>query len=103
MSNANGAIVSAVQYTNAGQLAGMTLGGVVYQGTVTKPVTVNLGYDSLQQWFLTSVTVGSTTLFSQAQTYDNVGNIIQLSTTLPTSSGGSKADNQSFAMMRSIA
>ncbi len=96
MSSANGAIVSGVQYTNAGQLAGMTIGGVAYQGTVTKPVTMSMAYDSIQRPTSTSVSVNGTSLFSQGQTYDNVGNIIQLTSTLPSSNGGSKRDNQSF-------
>ena len=85
-----------VQYTNSGQAAGMTLGGIAYQGTVTTPVTVSLGYDSLQRVTSDSVAVGNKTLFSQTQTYDNVGNMLQLATTVPTTSGGSLTDNQAY-------
>ena len=95
-SNANGAIVSAVQYSNVGQLTGMTLGGTIYQGTATTPVQINIGYDGIQRPISTSVSVGNTTFFSQEQTYDNVGNVLQLSTTLPSRNGGSLTDNQSF-------
>ncbi len=96
MGTANGNIVSAVQYTNAGQLAGMTLGGVIYQGAATTPVQLNLGYDGIQRPTSLGVSVGGTSIFSQTQTFDNVDNVLQLSTTLPTSSGGSRTDNQSF-------
>ena len=96
MTTANGAIVSDVRYTNAGQLAGMTIGGVAYQGTVTTPVTMSMGYDGIGRPNSTGVSVNGTTLFNQTQTYDNVGNVLELSTTLPSGSGGSLTDNQSF-------
>ena len=96
MSTANGSLVSAIQYTNSGQAAGMTVGGLTYQGVATTPVTFRLGYDSLQRVISDQVSVGSATLFNQTQTYDNVGNVLQLSTTVPTTSGGSLTDNQSF-------
>ena len=42
-------------------------------------------------------TGASSPFWSQQRTFDNAGNILQLSTTLPTvSGGGSKTDNQSF-------
>jgi len=43
-----------------------------------------------------SATVGSTTICSQGRTYDNVGNVLQLATTVPTVGGGTQTDNQSF-------
>ncbi len=42
-------------------------------------------------------TGASSPFWNQQRTFDNAGNILQLSTTLPTVSGGSsKTDNQSF-------
>lgn len=35
-------------------------------------------------------------IWSQARTYDNVGNVISLNTTLPKAGGGTQTDNQSF-------
>jgi RHS repeat-associated protein len=96
MSDANGAIVSAAQYTNAGQLSGMTLGGVIFQGVPTTSVQMNFGYDGIQRPLSTSVSVSGNSIFNQVRSYDNVGNVIGLNTTLPTTSGGSQTDNQSF-------
>ncbi len=96
MSNSNGAIVSAVQYTNAGQLAGMTLGGMIFQGAPTTSVQTNFGYDEIQRPLSTSAAINGNPIFNQSRIYDNVGNVIGLDTTLPTMSGGSQTDNQSF-------
>jgi len=40
--------------------------------------------------------VGSSTIWSQTRTYDNVGNVLQLATTVPIVGGGTQTDNQSF-------
>ena len=96
MSNSNGAIVSAVQYTNAGQLAGMTLGGMIFQGAPTTSVQTNFGYDEIQRPLSTSAAINGNAIFNQSRIYDNVGNVIGLDTTLPTMSGGRQTDNQSF-------
>jgi hypothetical protein len=39
---------------------------------------------------------GCTTIWSQGRTYDNVGIVLQLATTVPTIGGGTQTDNQSF-------
>jgi hypothetical protein len=55
-----------------------------------------VGYDGIQRPQSTSATEGSSTIWSQARTYDNVGNVLQLATTVPTVGGGTQTDNQSF-------
>ncbi len=37
-----------------------------------------------------------TTIWSQGRAYDNVGNVLQLATTVPTTRGGTLTENQSF-------
>jgi RHS repeat-associated protein len=96
MSDSAGTIVSAVQYTNTGEISSMTIGGLIYQGSATIPLKVNIGYDSIQRPLSLSATVGGNTLLTQQRVYDNVGNVLSLDTTLPTTSGGNRTDNQSF-------
>jgi hypothetical protein len=52
--------------------------------------------DGIQRPQSTSASVGGSTIWSQGRTYDNVGNTLQLSTTVPTVGGGTQTDNQSF-------
>ncbi len=95
-SDANGAIMSGVQYTPAGLFSSLTLGGLTYKGSATTPLKINLGYDNIQRPLSVSAVVSGNTLLNQQRTYDNVGNVENLYTTLPTTGGGSKTDNQSF-------
>ena len=95
-SDSNGSILSGVQYTNAGLVSSFKIGGLTYQGTATTPLTINVGYDGIQRPLSVSAVVNGSTLLTQTRTYDNVGNVENLSTTLPTTSGGSKTDSQSF-------
>ncbi len=96
MTDSNGNLVSGVQYSNAGQISALTIGGLIYHGVATTPVTVNLGLDGIQRPLSVSASVNGQTLLSQQRTYDNVGNVLQLATTIPTTGGSSLTDNQSF-------
>ena len=63
---------------------------------MTTPVNVSLGSDRLQRVTSKNVAAGSKTLFSQTQTYDNVGNVLAPSTTVPTITGSSLTEKQSY-------
>ena len=90
-------LVGQVSYTNDGQLAGLALGGTGSKGSIPTPVlTTATLYDSIQRPLSTSVTVSGQTLWSQQRTYDTVGNVLGLSTTVPTQGGGSATENESF-------
>jgi hypothetical protein len=52
--------------------------------------------DGIQRSQSTSAIKGGNTIWSQGRTYDNVGNVLQLATTVPTVGGGTQTDNQSF-------
>lgn len=93
-------LVGQVNYTPWGQLAGMAMGG---SGPKASPPTntlfsTALGYDVIQRPLSISATMSGQTqaFFSQARTYDAIGNVTQLLTTIPTSGGGTKNDNQSY-------
>ena len=96
LSESGGSIVSAVQYTVSGQMASMALGGLTYQGTPTTMIKYALSYDGIKRPLTTTTSIAGTTIFNQTRTYDNVGNVLQLNTTLPTTTGGSQTDFQSF-------
>jgi RHS repeat-associated protein len=84
-------------YTGSGQLSSLAIGGSgPKSGTPTPVFTENFGYDGIQRPQSTSATVGGSTIWSQARTYDNVGNVLQLATTVPTTGGGTLTENQSF-------
>jgi RHS repeat-associated protein len=84
-------------YTGSGQLSSLAIGGSgPKSGTPTPVFTENFGYDSIQRPQSVSATVVSSTIWSQGRTYDNVGNVLQLATTVPTVGGGTQTDNQSF-------
>ena len=87
-------------YVNSGQLAGIAVGGTANKTSVpTSIFSTSLGYDGMQRPVSSSATRtgASSPFWSQQRTFDNAGNILQLSTTLPTvSGGGSKTDTQSF-------
>jgi YD repeat-containing protein len=89
-----------VSYLNSGQLAGLAIGGTANKTSVpTSIFSTSLGYDGMQRPVSSSATRtgASGPFWSQQRTFDNAGNILQLSTTLPTVSGGSsKTDDQSF-------
>jgi RHS repeat-associated protein len=42
------------------------------------------------------VSVDGTSIFAETRTYDNVGNVLNVNTTLPTTAGASQTDNQAF-------
>ncbi len=93
-------LVGQVSYTNTGQLAGLAIGGSAAKTSVpTNSVfSTTMGYDGIQRPVSSSATLtgASTPFWSLTRTLDNDGNVLQLSTTLPTTSGGSLTDNQSF-------
>ncbi|GCE23174.1 hypothetical protein KDK_69740 [Dictyobacter kobayashii] len=90
-------LVGQVSYTNAGQLAGMAFGGTGFTTSVPTPTfSTSLSYDGIQRPLTSTATRSGTTFWSQTRTYDNVGNVINLNTTVPTTTNGTKTDSQSF-------
>ncbi len=89
-----------VSYINSGQLAGIAVGGTANKTSVpTSIFSTSRSYDGMQRPVSSSATRtgASSPFWNQQRTFDNAGNILQLSTMLPTVSGGSsKTDNQSF-------
>ncbi|GCE23195.1 RHS repeat-associated core domain-containing protein [Dictyobacter kobayashii] len=90
-------LVGQISYTNAGQLAGMAFGGTGLTTNVPTPVfSTSLSYDGIQRPLTSTATRSGTTFWSQTRTYDNVGNVINLNTTVPTTTNGTKTNSQSF-------
>ncbi|GCE23204.1 RHS repeat-associated core domain-containing protein [Dictyobacter kobayashii] len=90
-------LVGQVSYTNAGQLSGMAFGGSAVPTSVPTPVfSTSLSYDGIQRPLTSTASRSGTTFWNQTRTYDNVGNVINLSTTVPTTTNGTKTDSQSF-------
>src|SRR5579875_1755397 len=86
-----------VSYANNGQVSGMAIGGSGPKASVPTPVfTTATTYDSIQRPLSTSVTEAGQTVWSQTRTYDNVGNVLGLSTVVPTQGGGSMTENEAF-------
>ncbi|HLG76689.1 MAG TPA: RHS repeat-associated core domain-containing protein, partial [Ktedonobacteraceae bacterium] len=90
-------LVGKVSYTNNGQIAGMAIGGMAPKASVPTPIfSTATTYDAIQRPLSTSATEAGQTIWSQTRTYDNVGNVLGLSTTVPTQSGGSATENEAF-------
>ncbi|HVB74905.1 MAG TPA: hypothetical protein VNE38_15240 [Ktedonobacteraceae bacterium] len=90
-------LVGQVSYTNDGQVAGLAMGGSGPKGSIPTPVfSTATQYDSIQRPLSNSVIEAGQTLWSQTRTYDNVGNVLGLSTVVPTQGGGSATENESF-------
>jgi hypothetical protein len=86
-----------VSYANDGQVSGMAIGGSGPKASVPTPIfTTSTTYDSIQRPLTNTVTEAGQTLWSQTRTYDNVGNVLSLSTVVPTQSGGSMTENEAF-------
>jgi RHS repeat-associated protein len=67
-----------------------------YGGALVPVFTTATTYDSIQRPLSTSVTEAGQTVWSQTRTYDNVGNVLGLSTVVPTQGGGSMTENEAF-------
>jgi len=90
-------LVGKVSYTNNGQIAGMAIGGTAPKASVPTPIfSTATTYDAIQRPLSTSATEAGQTIWSQTRTYDNVGNVLGLSTVVPTQSGGSATENEAF-------
>ncbi|GER89989.1 hypothetical protein KDW_41510 [Dictyobacter vulcani] len=90
-------LVGQVSYTNAGQVAGLAFGGSAAKSSVPTPVfSTTMGYDGIQRPVSSSASKAGSTFWNQNRTYDNVGNVLGVSTTLPTTTGGTQKDVQSF-------
>lgn len=90
-------LIGQISYTNNGQVSNLAFGGSGAKGSVPTPVfTTATTYDGIQRPLSTNTSVAGHTIWSQTATYDNVGNVLGLSTTVPTQSGGSATDNESF-------
>ncbi|GHO82245.1 hypothetical protein KSZ_02510 [Dictyobacter formicarum] len=75
-------LVSQVSYTNGEQLSGIAFGGTGLTTSMPTPTfSTSLSYNG--RW-------------SQTRTYDNAGNVINLNTTVPTTTNSTKTDSQSF-------
>src|SRR5579883_966889 len=90
-------LVGKVSYTNNGQIAGMAIGGMAPKASVPTPIfSTATTYDAIQRPLSTSATEAGQTIWSQTRTYDNVGNVLGLSTVVPTQSGGTATENEAF-------
>jgi len=91
-------LVGSTSYTPWGQISGTAIGGSGPKASgPTVPVyTTAVSYDGIQRLQGSSATRNSRTFWSQTRTYDNVGNVLGLSTTVPTQGGGTKTDVQAF-------
>ena len=90
-------LVGQTSYQDNGLLSGLALGGTGPKGsTPTALFSLAQGYDGIQRVVNTSATEGSTTLFSQTRTYDNVGNALGLATTTLAQSGSAVSENEAF-------
>ncbi|MBA2392723.1 MAG: hypothetical protein H0V70_08245, partial [Ktedonobacteraceae bacterium] len=88
-----------INYTNTGQLSGLDIGGNGAKASVPTPVfSTTLGYDGILRPISSSATVtgASAPLWSLTRTLDNVGNVLQTTSTVPTTTGSSVTDTQSF-------
>src|SRR5581483_10824984 len=90
-------LVGQVTYTNNGQTASLAMGGTAAKASIPTPVyTSTTTYDGIQRPLSTKITEASQTIWSQTRTYDNVGNVLGLSTVVPTQGGGSATENEAF-------
>ncbi len=91
-------LVGLTSYLTSGQISGFALGGSGPKAQTPSNSVFNTsyGYDGIQRTLSSSATLGGTTFWSQTRTYDNVGNVLQLSATVPLTGGGTQTDNQSF-------
>jgi hypothetical protein len=90
-------LASQIGYTNDGLLSSMAIGGSASKTSTPTPVfTISIGYDGIQRAVSTQATRNGTTFWNQTRTYDNVGNVLSLNTILPTTSGSTQTEMQSF-------
>jgi RHS repeat-associated protein len=91
-------LVGQTTYNTWGSLAGMSMGGSgpKASGPTTPIFTTAFGYDSIERPLSRSATRNSVTFWSQALTYDNVGNILGATTTVPTVSSGTLTQSEAF-------
>ncbi len=89
--------MGSVGYAESGLVTSLAFGGSgPKNSTPTALFTTNQGYDGIQRPTSVSATENGTTFFSQAATYDNVGNVLGLATTVPAQGGGTASENESF-------
>ncbi|GCF10715.1 RHS repeat-associated core domain-containing protein [Dictyobacter arantiisoli] len=90
-------LVGMTTYTNNGQIDGLALGGSAAKASLPTAVfSTSATYDGIDRPVTSNATRNGSTFWSQTKTYDNVGNTLNLSTTLPTIAGGSQTISQSF-------
>src|SRR5947209_12007042 len=91
-------LVGQTTYLNKGLLSGMSIGGSgpKASGPTTPVFTTAYTYDGIQRLQSSSATLNGNTFWSQARTYDNLGNVFGLSTTVPAQGGGTKLQNEAF-------
>ncbi|GCE23197.1 RHS repeat-associated core domain-containing protein [Dictyobacter kobayashii] len=75
----------------------MAFGGTGLTTNVPTPTfSTSLSYDGIQRPLTSTASRSGTMFWSQTRTYDNVGNVINLNTMVPTTTNGTKTDSQSF-------
>lgn len=91
-------LVGSTSYTTWGQLSGESVGGSGPKGggPTSSVYSTALSYDGIQRLQSSSATRGSQTFWSQTRTYDNVGNVLGLTTIVPTQGGGTKRQVEAF-------
>ncbi|HZS77167.1 MAG TPA: hypothetical protein VFA41_11195 [Ktedonobacteraceae bacterium] len=90
-------LVGQVSYNSNGLVSGLSLGGSAAKNSTPTPVfTTSYTYDGIQRPQSSSVSVSGNTIWSEGLTYDNIGNVLQIATTVPKLGGGTQTDNQSF-------
>ena len=71
-------------------------GSSSYTALSTRVFSTTDTYAAIERAVGTSATRNGTTIWNQIKTYDNVGNTLNLTTMLPTASGSTQTDSQSF-------
>ncbi len=90
-------LVGGVGYADNGLVSSLAMGGSgPKSSTPTALFTINQGYDGIQRSSSISASEKGTTFYSQTATYDNVGNVLGLATTVPAQGGGTVSENESF-------
>nr|MBA2393449.1 RHS repeat-associated core domain-containing protein [Ktedonobacteraceae bacterium] len=92
-------LVGQTNYTGFGALYSLAIGGSGPKASTPTPIFTSVyGYDGIQRpWESSATRQGSSQPFwDQVRSYDNVGNVLGLSTTVPTSSGSTQTEQEAF-------
>lgn len=90
-------LVGQTSYLANGKISGMAIGGSGPKNSVPTAIfSTATTYDGIQRILSDSATEAGQTLWSQTRTYDSVGNVLGLSTVVPTQGGGTATENEAF-------